>query len=346
MIGILWGGQSLGRAMSDLQTGGCPTPHADTHVWDGTAFATPTGDGMVTYLNALRAVMGQPVYCINACVNGQGLDPWIASLAAASITTAQTAIATVPGLAIDRIEFWGMQSDGLGSATYQHCRDGLDTLLGIYAAGLPDARFCVWPVGRLSGGTSEGVVQAQMDFAFIDPATREIGPASHDQATADGTHLAGGGQYAVMGVRGAVNAKSYFDAKTAGTLATPHGGAGPRVVGITRLPGGYEVLVNFQLKPGAWISPANPWTYPSVFTQYDVNLTTNWGLWWGIGDHARLTTTDGRIVGGAVRLISTTPLNYPIAIGHAWEHDCAGADIYDSNGQLALPHTRGMLVSA
>jgi hypothetical protein len=49
--------------------------------------------------------------------------------------------------------------------------------------------------------------------------------------------------------------------------------------------------------------------------------------------------------GGYVRLASDTSLIWPVAIGHAWEHNCAGLDVFDNYGQVALPVTPEMLLS-
>jgi hypothetical protein len=94
------------------------------------------------------------------------------------------------------------------------------------------------------------------------------------------------------------------------------------------------------LTPGAILIPGNPWAGG------DVNLTTNWGLWWFNYGDISSTLTDGRIVGGYVRLTTNTPLSYPVRAGHAWAESCAGLDVYDSNGLPCLPITPEMRVSA
>lgn len=353
---ILWAGQSLGDAMFTL--GSSVSPVSGTHMWNGSSFVAPTGDGACTYANVLRALLGEDIYLINACVGGSALlqndnggtgywlDPASGQPLANAFAKTAAAIAAISGCTgLDRIEWWQGQQDCFvqGYADmYSNYMAGLGGLRTLFDATFGPSRFCIWPVGRLPSGSSQQVVRAQMVYALADPPTREPGPSSHDLATADGTHLTAA-SYATMGYRGALNAFSYFCAKAAGTLATPHYGAGPQVTAIVRA--GTEVLVMFATKPGAWLTPQNPWLSPGVFTQSDINLTTNWGLWWG-NFQSQLNLTDGRIVGGQVRLICDTGLANPVRVGHAWERYCSGADVYDSNGQVALPLTPDMLVSA
>jgi hypothetical protein len=141
-----------------------------------------------------------------------------------------------------------------------------------------------------------------------------------------------------IGPRGAVNAVSYFQAKAANPSVGWHGGCGPIAISITR--SSYMVLINLLLKAGTRLLPVNAWA------SGDPNTTTDWGLWWFNYDNISSTLIDGRIVGSTVRLTSSTPLNYAVRVGHAWEQDCAGSEIYDSNGQLCLPMTPEMLLSA
>jgi hypothetical protein len=54
-------------------------------------------------------------------------------------------------------------------------------------------------------------------------------------------------------------------------------------------------------------------------------------VWWFNYCDSSSTLTDGRIVGGCVRLTSNTPLSYAVHSGHAWAESCAGLDVYDSN---------------
>ena len=70
----------------------------------------------------------------------------------------------------------------------------------------------------------------------------EPGPASHDQARRDGTHLV---SCCDRGIRGAINAVSYFQAKAADPNVGLHGGCGPIAPSMVRA--GYQVLVNFAL---------------------------------------------------------------------------------------------------
>lgn len=355
---VLWIGQSLPEAMTSLTDGACPSPHADTHLWNGSTWVAPTGDGMVTYCNTLRQLTNEPIYIITHCVGGSALLPlnqlttgnWLDTTPGSNLCTAiamtQAALATLSGCTgLDRVEWWQGQQDCFVqnyADMYSSYYNGLVSLLGLLVAALgTDFQFCVWPVGRLPSGQSQQVVRAQMLFSALCPNGIEPGSSSHDLPTADGTHLTAA-SYAEMGRRGAWNAYSYFTAKAAGTLDTPHHGAGPLITGIQRA--GYQVVVNFGVAQNCYLTPGNPWAYPGVYAQTDVNLTTNWGLWWS-NFSSQLSLIDGRIVGGAVRLLCNTQLTSPVRVGHAWMQACAGIDVYDSVGRVCLPLTPDALAS-
>ena len=169
-------------------------------------------------------------------------------------------------------------------------------------------------------------------FATTTPGV-EPGPGSQDQALRAGEpHLV---SYRDMGARDAWNAYSYFAAKAVDPAVELHGGCGPIATSVAR--NGYMALIGFSVRPGAWLLPSNPWGGG------DVNLTTNWGLWWSNLSWTPPTLTDGRIVGGYVRLTANTPLGGPVRPGHAWAQNCSGIDVYDSSGMVALPFTPEML---
>lgn len=355
---VLWIGQSLPYEMANLTDGSCPTPHADTRMWNGSTWVAPTGNGMVTYCNWLRQLMNEPVYVITHCVGGMALlqndqnttgymlDTSPGSALNTAIAMTQAALATLPsGTILDRVEWWQGQQDcfALGyTDMYTSYYNGLTSLLGLLVSALgTDFQFCVWPVGRLPSGQSQQVVRAQMAFSALCPDGIEPGPSSHDLPTADGTHLTAA-SYAEMGRRGALNAYSFFTAKADGALGTPHYGAGPQIVSIQRA--GYAVMVDFEMCRGAYLTPQNPWAYPGSYSQSDVNLTTNWGLWWA-NFSSQLNLIDGRVVGGAVRLLCDTNLTAAVRAGHAWEQDCSGIDVYDNRGLVCLPLTPDSLSS-
>jgi hypothetical protein len=219
------------------------------------------------------------------------------------------------------------------SATYLA---GLGTLVDMFRAVFTNNfQFSVWPVGRLSTGHSQNVVRAQMTFANSFADHIEPGPSSHDQNTSDGTHLSAA-VCGVMGYRGALNAASSLAARDAGTIATAaHGGAGPRITGITR--NGSELLLDIAVKPGLCLQPSNFWGTG------DVNITTDWGVW--SADRSTNYSAVVRLVGGKVRVEATATLPGPARVGFASAQDWAGTSLYDSAAQVMLPIDPTMLVS-
>lgn len=344
---ILFAGQSAGNALFDAWPG-APVALPDTHVWNGTAWITPVGNGIVNYCNHLKLALNEPIYAVNACVDGMGLigaNSWTTSSAASNaIANTQAAIAALPGCtSVDRIEFWGCQTDCLYSADYGPILDGFTALLGVLRTGLgPDFRFCIWPVGSVSSGSMTQVVRAQIDFSTGPSAYAlgvEPGPASYERLYSDQNHLADGTQYGVMGGRGAINAASYFAAKAAGTLATPHYGAGPRIIGIQRGGAANRVLVNVAVKPGFCLQPVNPWGSSSV-------ALSCFGMWWGVGSKAQLNVIGIYLLGGQIAIDADTGLAWACAVGNHWERGGSiAASVYDTQGQPLMQHTSEMLVS-
>lgn len=335
MIGVLLAGQSLAYYMANLADSCCEVPHADTHMWSvaAGAFITPTGNGLTAYLNRLRALTGGPVYAIVYAPGGTALLPlddsgnghWLGSIDAACIAVAQTALATVSGLQLNRIEWWQGQQDcfALGySDMYNSYKNGLGSLLATFRTGLGNGfRFCIWPVGRLPTGQSQQVVRAQMVFSTTTAGV-EPGPSSHDLLLLDGTHLQPQAS-AEMGRRGAENAYSSLNSPT-----ELHGGAGPRIVQLSR--SGNNLFVDVALRNGAFLRPTA--------------LTTNWVLF-EASTFASSALCAGTAYGKTITLTGYAPI--PVArIGHAAAQNYGGIDVYDSDGQVCLPLTPEMLVSS
>lgn len=340
---VLFIGQSLGATMFAVNYHN-PTPLAGTFMWTASGWAAPTGDGAREYANRIKAATGEDVYLINACVNGLPLLPvsggasWTTtgagSAAATAIAATQAALASVSGLDLDRVEFMGCQSDAMALAypdMYASITAGLTTLLGLLRAGLGNGfRLAVWPVGKVASGSICHLNRAISVWSNQPVMGVEHGPASHDFAYSDGTHWQDS-QYLLGGIRGSVNANSYFAAKAAGTHNVNHFGAGPKVSKIVRL--NNMALVYVDTKPGTWIQARNPWS--------DSSDVTNLKLFWGINACDELGVVYCRMDGGLIRIASPTVLSYSVSIGHAQERDWGGLDVYDSNGQVLLPLTQG-----
>jgi hypothetical protein len=112
--------------MTTVSAAGDPTPHADTHMWNGAgsfagnAWVTPTGGGLISMLNAMRAVLNEPIYVVVACTGGTGLlqndvgtpsgfwtDTAPGSLINNAIASVNAALATLPFLFMEANSMWG-----------------------------------------------------------------------------------------------------------------------------------------------------------------------------------------------------------------------------------------------
>lgn len=333
MIGVLFAGQSLAYYMANASDSCCEAPHSDTHMWGpGGAFITPTGNGLVAYCNRLRALSGQPVYAMMYAIGGSALLPlnnggtgyWLGSIDGACVTDVNSMLATVPGLTLNRIEWWQGQQDCFAqgySDPYSSYLNGLGSLLANFRAGFGSGfRFCVWPVGRLPSGQSQQIVRAQMVFATTTAGV-EPGPSSHDLPLADSPHLTPQAN-AEMGRRGAENAWCSMNSNT-----ELHGGAGPRIIQLTR--SGNYLSAEVALRQGAWLLPTSEITNWLIFDKATYALI-----------QASLRFANGR----TIQSIGTSTM--PAArVGHAAAQNYAGFDVYDSYGQVLLPHTPDMLAS-
>ena len=116
--------------------------------------------------------------------------------------------------------------------------NGLAALLDALRCDLGDEfRFCVWPVGSVSGGSMTQVVRAQIAFS-TGPGSFALGvePGQQVRGTLFGSEPPSERRSkCVMGRRGVLNAASYFLAKANDALSVPHYGAGPQIVayGVT-----------------------------------------------------------------------------------------------------------------
>lgn len=357
---VLFIGQSLGVEFFSLaQTPGA-VPVADTHMWNGSAWVAPTGDGAITYCNDLKSVANEPIYVINACVGGTPLLPlsgspyWLDTSAGSLVNNAiahtQAALATLPsGTILDRIECWHGQTDSTSQAypdLYTAFKNGLYALLGLLRTGLGnDFRFCVWPVGKVNAGSIMEVVRAQMVFSEDVASGVEPGPASYDMSYRDSLHLVAA-SYAAMGMRAARNAWSYFVAKANAAAGTPHYGSGPRVTAVCRLGSTLNVfMLGITAKNGFCLSPGNAWSGQVTMSGF--------GGWWA-NSLDSIAITEAKLVGGRIRLeTGSTIINGSVRGGYWWERGCsADAPVYDSYdlfypgwGQPLLPHTPEMMAS-
>lgn len=362
-------GQSLANAMCNLSSGSL-TPHPDTHIWNGSSWSAPVGDGAILYANCLREALQEHIYLVNAAVDGMPMMPSLSGMfggcwgdangwvVANAISRTQAALATVPGLALDRVEFWQGQSDAMYGAGdlfngYLSPLGVLDsTLRAAFGSGF---RFCVWPLGKVGLGNSQQVIRAQIVFSMTNnPSGRgvEPGPASYDRAYASGsnepTHLLNAVEYGCMGIRGARNALSYFVAKANNAASIPHHGAGPMISSLIRHPAKNRMLAVVDVKPGFRLLARNIWD------DVDPNMVTGFGLAWGTGDHAPLAVTGAQVCGGYVRVFSDTTLVHPVWLGYQQHQGCdAQFAVYDNNdqwiggyGQPMLPHPLEMHISA
>jgi hypothetical protein len=351
---ILFTGQSNGSGLFIWAT--TEVPHPDTYMWNGTAMVPPTGAGAIAYCNLLRALLNEPIYVVNACVSGLpliGPNSWTSGpYAANAIAATQAAMAVVPGcMGVDRVEFIGCNSDCIWPAEvdmYGGTLTGLAALLGELRAGLgDDFRFCVWPVGNVSGGTAmTQVVRAQVVWSTNTASFAlgvEIGPASYDRNYSDGNHWADGPQHAAMGRRGAANAASYFVAKANNALSVPHYGAGPQIVGLRRAPlsGGAanRLMVDIAIKHGFSLQTANPLVSAS-------NAVSGFTMYWGVGSKAQLVLQGVYAVGGLIAVDADQGLGWACAVGYYHTYGLGvAAPFYDTRGQPLVQHTSEMMIS-
>jgi hypothetical protein len=357
---VLFCGQSLAVEFFSL-VGPTPlTPHSDTHMWSGSGWVPPTGDGAVMYCNCLRSALNESIYIVNVSVGGMALlpingstcwtDPASGSVVNTAIAQTQAALASLPlGTILDRVEFWGCQSDAMAQAYPSLCpsiKTGLGTLEGLLRAGLgSDFRFCVWPVGKVPIGYTMDTLRGQIEYVDEHVTTAELGPATYDLSYRPGEAHLVAGAYPNAAIRAARNALSYFQAKANNALTIPHYGSGPRIRSIAR-DSSYptSLLIGFDVKNGFCLQPVNRWTGDSYVGSFGV---------WRASDDAWLTFYTTRLMGGWVRLDGPTTFSSPVRIGYEWERGCTTwSPVYDSNdqfypgwGQPLLPYVPAMMVS-
>jgi hypothetical protein len=368
---ILLDGQSLMVEFCTMSSGTL-TPHPDTHMWNGSGWSAPVGDGAITYANCLREALQEPIYLVNAAVGntfligGYGGDYWAnptGALTGNAIALTQAALASVPGLTLDREEWWQGQNESYTlngpspDVMYAAYTNGLQAMLAMKRAALGnDFRFCIWPIGRVHQGATAPVVRAQMGMATASNAPSlgiEPGPASYDRSYRDNVHLNGAGEYRQMGIRAARNAKSYFDAKAAGThLTMPHDGAGPVIESLLRDTGGqsFTMFMRPRVKTGFGLLPTNVW--PNSETTYLNGIIAAWSTGYP------LSINCAQLVGAWVKVYASFWFNYPVWMSYQAEQartspDACSADnvVYDTNtqwdfrGQPMLPLALGALTS-
>jgi len=353
---ILCIGQSLMERMFSVSSGTC-TPHADTHMWDGSGWVAPTGDGAITYANCLRTALQEHIYLIPAAVGNTPLLPYTGmtcwsnaagSLVCNAIAQTQAALGSVSGLCLDRVEWWQGQHEcytGGYSNMYGDYLAGLGTLLATLRSALgTDFRFCIWPVNRVHTGTIANVLRAQMEMANAPGAPAlgiEPGPSSYDRGYSDGVHLGSGAEYLWMGIRGARNACSYFDAKAHAADTIPHYGAGPVIESLLRHPNGTTpvLFAIIRAKNGFSLLPTNPWG------SSDLEMNAFQAAW-ASGSHSGLPLTGSQLMGNYVRMPCSWNISYPAWVSYWGEYNCSAANVvYDTNAQfggagqplLALP---------
>jgi hypothetical protein len=347
---VLFIGQSNGNGLFSWQSSTAALP--DTFMWNGSVWVAPTGSGGIAYCNYLKSALNEPIYVVNACVDGLPLiNGWTGTASGCAVDNAvantQAAIAALPGCAgLDRIEFIGCNSDCVWPAQadmYTGTLNGLDNILGRFRTAFGDGfRFCVWPVGSASGGSMTQVVRAQVSWSTNSTSCArgaEVGPASYERWFADGNHWGDAAHAGVMGWRGGMNAASYFEAKANAADTIPHYGAGPQIVGIRRGGSPNRVLVDVRAKNGYGLMTADQWGSTS-------NSVSGFGLWWGEGSRAQLNVTAAYLLGSSIAVVADTGLAWRCAVGNHWERGIAcSAPIYDTRGQPLVQHTSEMLTS-
>ncbi len=352
----LFVGQSLGERMFSSSSGTC-TPHADTHMWNGSGWVAPTGDGAITYANCLRAVLQEHIYLINACIGGSALLPYgsndywscpTGAMVCNAISQTQAALASVCDLCLDRVEAVRGQTEsytgGYSNMPAAYYDGEVAALAALRCALGNDFRYCIWPVGKVHVGTTANVIKAQMWLATDSGAISrgmEPGPAMYDRALAsDNLHLGSPAEYLWMGIRAARNAYSYFVAKANAADTIPHYGAGPVITSLTRHPNNstYTMFVNIAVKNGFCLVPTNQWPYGD----------TTWLTAFG----ANAPLVGSQLMGGKVKLYSSVALSGPITVSYQGERDCSSANVvYDTNqqwgdqGQPMLPLAFGSMAS-
>jgi hypothetical protein len=362
---ILFAGQSLAVEMFTYSSG-TQTPHADTHMWNGSGWVAPTGDGAITYANGLRSALQEHIYLVNAAVGNTPLtnygsssntDYWACptgSLVCNAISQTQAALGSVSGLSLDRIEWWHGQHEsytqGWGDM-YGAYLGYLNSLISTLRAALGnDFRFCIWPVGKVHTGSTAPVIRAQMAIANASSASQnniEPGPASYDRGYRDGVHLANAAEYLWMGIRGARNAMSYFVAKANAADTIPHYGSGPVIESLMRHPNGQSTVMfaKPRVKNGFCLIPGAQWP------TNDTTWTTGWAAAWA-GGSANPPITGAQIMGGWIKLHSSWLLNNAVWVSYQGERTAdASSSIYDTNmqwgdqGQPMLPHALESMAS-
>lgn len=359
---ILFAGQSLAAEMFTMSSG-TATPHADTHMWNGSGWVAPTGDGAITYANCLREALQEPIYLVNAAVGNTAListwggDYWsnpTGTLVSNAIARTQAALGSVTGLCLDRIEWWQGQQESYTLGGPANMFDvytvALQALLTTLRTALGNGfRFCIWPVGKVHVGSTGPIIRAQMTLANGGAALGiEPGPASYDRGYRDGVHLGSAAEYMWMGIRGARNALSYFMAKANAAAGAPHYGAGPVIESLLRHPSGtlQTMFLCPRVKNGFCLIPGSQWPLS------DTTWINGFTACWASGDHAIAPLTGAQLMGGWMKLYNNWTFTFPMWVSYQGERDCSVANVvYDTNqqwgdqGQPMLPLALGALTS-
>jgi hypothetical protein len=257
-------GQSLAQAMFQVSVNP-PTPLACTYLWNGSNWGAVTGNGAITYANAVSAKLARAncdptVRLYNAAVGGNGLLAenaasahayWLDTTSTGPLQGLYNQVAA-GGYMPDLLEWNGCQQDYCDLAHDANLSNsisaGMASLYSMILAkwGLASAQLPikVWVPGKASYGTvaSQWVMDGLIRFATTT-AGASLGPSYYDLNYLDGTHLDAAG-YATCGQRGALDT------------------AGPQIIGVDRA--GSRLLLNLKFNGGKFIAS---------------QLTNGFGVW-------------------------------------------------------------------
>lgn len=359
------GGQSLALYLCTV-TNYIQSPHADTHMWNGSAYVAPVGDGVIAFANMIRTFTQDHVYIVPVAVGGSSIlyyggacwgDTGTGCMFDTACATIQAAMNAVNDPVLESIDWWGGQTEGYSANggypdVFNSFMTAQNTLISRFRTAFgTDFRFRIWPVCRVHVNDFTQVCRAQMSIALHPNAAQngiEPGPASYDLGYYDDVHLYGASENMHMGIRWARCVKSYLVAKANNALTVPHNGWGPYIDRIDRHPNGTTqvFLARIVTKNGFGLIPKNAWS----------NNDTNWvsgvsAAW--TGGATSVPVNSACIAGGYLKVFTNWNLNNPLWIGYMQSRlDNRDTGVYDDNfdgggwGQPMLPSVMGHLVSA
>lgn len=249
------GGQSNERNMWCVSSSP-PTPHADTKMFSGGSWVTPTGNGLTTRMNAMRAATGVPQGYLDCAIGGSAVLPYGAGAngywlnpTTGPFQNFQSVMSASWCQCARIIFFSGGEQDATSdqSGTYFGCgmKDLWQKMTQASGNGRVHSQMILTVMGDyIATGLTDANVQkvraAQLWSRYFCPGI-VTAPSNYDLARTDGVHFTAA-SYETKGRREAQAYAAYLG------LATPTA-VGPEITGASWASGALTIAVH--LAPGS-----------------------------------------------------------------------------------------------